>query len=229
MTRTANGLKAVIFDMDGVLVDTEPLSDAWHVQFAREFGVEMALADLKACRGLSGPDMWRRLTGQYDFGYTAEEMTEKARYGFLAHLQTLPDLAPSPGVAELIAHLHEQGMKLAVASAASRIRIETLVNRFGIAPYLHTTVSFQDVTHSKPAPDIYLEAARRLDILPSEALVFEDSRTGIAAARAAGMVVLRYTHYVPDPDALHEAHERVSDFRMLDSKRLAEAHATYRF
>jgi HAD superfamily hydrolase (TIGR01509 family) len=205
-------LKAVIFDMDGVLVDTEPISDAWHIEFAREHGVELPLVDLKACRGLSGPDMWARLAANYDFGFTAEEMVERARMGFLNHLATLPDLAPAPGVAELMRALHGAGLAVAVGSAASRIRIETLTKRFGMMPYLGATVSFQDVERSKPAPDIYLKAAELLGVAPAHAMVFEDSRTGIQAARAAGMRVIRYTRYVPDPEHLHDAHHHTDDF-----------------
>lgn len=192
--------EAVIFDMDGVLVDSEPL----HYRATNE-----VLAPLGA---RVDPDLYARCTGMPDgaffallvehFGLQADPRPLAARRHDLA-LQAMAReaLPPTPGALECLLELFGEGLRLGLASSSSRRQVDLVVARLGLARVLGAVVSVDDVARGKPAPDLFLEAARRLRTAPEACVVVEDAALGVRAARAAGMTPIAL---VPDGcDAAH--------------------------
>ena len=131
------------------------------------------------------------------------------------------DLPLVPGAVEAVRSLHETGLPLAVASSSNRPLIDAVLDAAGIARFFSATVSSEEVERGKPAPDVYLEAARRLGVEPAACVAVEDSSNGIRAAHAAGMYVIAYPsrRYPPAADALELATRVISS---LDELRLEQ-------
>lgn len=177
---------AVIFDMDGVLVNSNPYHLAKWIDFLNHHQISYKEEELPelilgkrndtAFRHFLGPD----LTPQ-ESKRLSEEIEETFRRVFKPHAR------PLPGLGKLIKECHAAGIPMAVASSAVRTNIEFVVDALGYRPYFRTMVSGDEVTHAKPDPEIYLKAARNLGISPTDAVAFEDSYVGIGAVKSAGM------------------------------------------
>ena len=192
--------EALIWDCDGVLVDSEPLSTAaWQAVLLRR-GVRAETADLDAFTGRSDAavlDHYRRLTGDRLEGILEEREAEFER-------QARGALRTFPGLPELLSRLRAQGRRMAVASSGRLPRIRFSLAEVGLDGYFETVCSATEVEHGKPAPDLFLLAARRLGVPPSRCTVIEDSVPGLRAAVRAGMRGLGFTSSHPAP-VLREA------------------------
>ena len=190
--------QAVIFDMDGLLVDSEPL---WHLvetEMLRARGKDWNLEFQKDLIGLRLTDFWARMVSGYELTEAAEDLIAEATAGMV---RGIPEQAhPRPGASELLAYLHGRGIPMAIASSSPMALIDAVVEARSWTQYFQVWVSGDDVAHGKPAPDIYLETARRLGYQPHHVLTLEDSRNGARSAVAAGMVC----YAVPDPT--HNTH-----------------------
>lgn len=179
-------MRAVIFDMDGVLTDSEPLICAAATAMFRERGVEVKPEDFHPFVG-TGEN--RYLGGVAEkYGVVLEIERAKART-YEIYLAMVPtQLEAFPGAVDLVRKCREAGLSCAVASSADRIKIEANLNKIGLPPEIwQAIVTAEDVERRKPDPDIFLLAASRLGLLPSQCTVVEDAVNGIAAAKAAGM------------------------------------------
>ena len=185
--------EALIWDCDGVLVDSEPLSNvAWQAVLLRR-GVRAETADLDAFTGRSDAavlDHYRRLTGDRLEGILEEREAEFER-------QARGALRTFPGLPELLSRLRARGRKMAVASSGRLPRIRFSLAEVGLDGYFETVCSATEVENGKPAPDLFLLAARRLGVPPSRCIVIEDSVPGLRAAGRAGMRGLGFTSSHP--------------------------------
>jgi len=199
-TNLADGL-ALIFDMDGVIVDSNPLHrEAW-TKFNRRYGLETTDAMLERMYGRRNDQIVRDFFGG---GLAPEEVAARGA----AKEELYRELASGrieeilvPGLRPFLDRY--RGAPLAVASNAEPENVNFLLDRAGLRSYFRAVVDGQQVIHPKPHPEIYLRAAELLNIAPSNCVVFEDSLTGITAARAAGMRVIgvRTTHVnLPETD-----------------------------
>jgi HAD superfamily hydrolase (TIGR01509 family) len=194
-------ITAVVLDMDGVLVDSEQLWDEVREQLARERGGrwhERAQTDMM---GMSSTEWSRYMHDVIGLAESPEEINEEVVRRLLArYAESLPLL---PGAVEAVERLAER-WPLGLASSSNREVIDAVLEEAGIADRFRATVSSEEVEHGKPAPDVYLEAARRLAVDPSRCAAVEDSRNGIHSARTAGMRVIAIPnpHYPPSEDAL---------------------------
>ncbi|HVA00127.1 MAG TPA: HAD family phosphatase [Terriglobia bacterium] len=177
---------AVIFDMDGVLVDSNPFHlEKWmdflnerRIPFDRETLPELLLGKRNDTlfRHFLGPSLTREESKRL-----SEEIEAVFRKGFKAHAK------PLPGLDRLIEECHQAGVPMAVASSAMRKNVEFVVEALGYRRYFHTVVSGDEVAYPKPDPEIYLKAAGHLGIEPADAVGIEDSYVGIGAVKNAGM------------------------------------------
>ncbi len=202
--RPSPGIRAVIFDMDGVLTDSEPLINAAAVAMFRERGIPVAPEDFVPFIG-TGEN--RYIGGVAEKYGVRLDIEEAKRRTYEIYLELVPrQLRAFAGAVDLVRQSRAAGRRVAVASSADRIKIEANLRHIGLPPEVwDALVSAEDVTHKKPAPDIFLAAARKLDLPPTACVVVEDAVNGVAAARAAGMRCVAVAHSF-SPERLREAH-----------------------
>jgi len=185
-------LKGIIFDMDGVLVDSEPFICEAAMRMFAERGVTVSAEDFIPFVG-AGED--RYIGGVAEkHGIALDIDRDKARtYAIYAEI-VRGRLEPLDGVHEFIAKARARGMKLALASSADRVKIEVNLREIGLPPEtFDAVVSGLDVVNKKPDPEIFLTAGQMLGLSPDECLVVEDAVNGVAAAKTAGMRCLGLT------------------------------------
>ena len=200
-----SGIDAVVFDLDGVIVDSEHVWDAVREELTRERGGrwhERAQADMM---GMSAPEWSRYMHDVIGLRESPAEIDELVVGRLLErYAERLPLI---DGAVDAVRRLAER-FRLALASSSNRRVIDAVVERSGLAASFEVTVSSEEVRRGKPAPDVFLEAARRLGIAPERCAAIEDSGNGIRAAHAAGMrvVAIPNRRYPPADDALALAH-----------------------
>jgi beta-phosphoglucomutase len=185
-------LRGVIFDLDGVLAISEPLLAEAAIELFAEKGVAMTPEDFRPFIGM-GED--RYVGGAAEAkGVPVDLVRDKARLYAIYDRVIRGRLRPLPGAVEMVHRCRELGLAIAVASGADRVKVLANLREIGLpAGVFDTVVDGNHVERKKPAPDIFLEAARRLDLPPTTCLVIEDAVSGVAAARAAGMRCLAVT------------------------------------
>ena len=195
-------IEAVVFDMDGVLVDTEHLWDEVREALTEEWGGRYTPEAQEAMMGMSSPEWSRYLHEVVGLREPPDVIRDEVVRRMLARYDT--DLPVVPGAVEAVRRLAGDGYRLAVASSSNRELIDAVLDRLELTSAFEVTVSSEEVARGKPAPDVYLEAARRLGVSPSACVAIEDSASGIRAAHAAGMRVIAYPnrHYPPADSVL---------------------------
>jgi beta-phosphoglucomutase len=179
------GPRAVIWDVDGVLVDSaEQHRQAWH-RLAAEEGVHFTDADFWATFGMRNADIIPRFYGADLTREQVQALADRKESYYRELLKA--QAAPLPGARELVRALHGAGYRQAIGSSAPPENLRLIVELFGLGPYLEAIVSGERVARGKPAPDIFLEAARSLGVPAPRCLVIEDAPAGVAAAHAGGM------------------------------------------
>jgi HAD superfamily hydrolase (TIGR01509 family) len=202
-------LRGVIFDMDGVLVITEPLMSEAAIRMFAEKGYEVRREEFRPFLGM-GED--RFIGGVAEaHGIPLDPVRDKARAYELYLERIKGNLKPLPGVIDFVKTCRERGLSLALASSADGLKVEANLREIGFSPStFDAVVNGSDVTRKKPSPDIFLEACRRLGLEPSSCLVVEDAVSGVAAAKEAGAKCLALTTSFP-ADRLTQADWIVSD------------------
>ena len=191
----------IIFDMDGVLVDSEAfICKAACLMFA-ELGLEVKPTDFIPFVGMGENRYLGGVAEKYQFPIDIVVIKERTYDIYLDIIQG--QLKPLPGVREFIAQCRNEGKSLAVASSADRRKVEGNLREIGLDTALFSTVvTGQDVTHKKPDPEIFLLAASHLKLNPADCLVVEDAVSGVAAAKAAGAKCLALTTSFPKDQLL---------------------------
>jgi HAD superfamily hydrolase (TIGR01509 family) len=198
--------RAVVFDMDGLLLDTEVLWQRAEAELFRRHGAEYTIDDALAVMGTSF-DVTARYFAER-LGEPAErgaELFDELRVLMMAELRR--EVAARPGAVELVERLRNR-VPLALASNSSRNLVDTALLTAGLADAFDAIVTADDVQHPKPAPDLYLLACERLGVRPGDALALEDTATGIAAAKAAGLTCIAVPQFA-ETDA--SAADRIID------------------
>jgi HAD superfamily hydrolase (TIGR01509 family) len=196
--------EAVVFDLDGVLLASEEVWDSVREQYVREQGGRYDEDVQRAMMGMSSPEWSRYLHDSAGVRAEPDEINaEVVRRMLAAYRDQLPLL---PGAIEAVRRLAGR-YPLGLASSSNRELIDTVLELAGIAGLFRATVSSEEVAHGKPAPDVYLEAARRLAVAPDHCAAVEDSHGGIRSAKSAGMRVIAIPNptYPPDEEALAQA------------------------
>jgi HAD superfamily hydrolase (TIGR01509 family) len=194
-------IRAVVFDLDGVLLDSEQVWDEVREQLTRERGGRWHENAQRDMMGMSSPEWSRYMHDQLGVPEPPEEIsTEVVRRLEEMYRRELPLL---DGAREAVERLAAR-WPLGLASSSNRELIDLVLEVSGLARYFSVTVSAEEVAHGKPAPDVYLEAARRLSVAPESCAAVEDSRNGIRSAKAAGMHVIAIPnpHFPPDAESL---------------------------
>lgn len=185
-------IKTVIFDMDGVIVDTEPVHKYAYFKHFDELGIEVSEAMYASFTGNSTRNVFQRIKETFNLEHDVEDLILRKRHLFNEAFDTKPDLELIEGVHNLIKNLHENGMQLILASSASKSTIQRVFNRFDLHQYFTHTVSGEDFPKSKPHPAIFLHAASLSEAPKEHCIVIEDSTNGIQASKAAEIFCIGY-------------------------------------
>lgn len=204
-------IKAVIFDMDGVLVNSEQwwfkATQKWLSSLIQKPWDETEEARIT---GKSVPDIYRALRESSKIAISEQAFFDG--YNKLARGVYLKNCSLMPRVLETLSMLKNQGLTIALASSSPHSWIEMMLTRFGIASYFRVTTSSEDVGfHGKPAPDIYLYTAQKLGVRAAECVAIEDSRNGILSAESAGMIAVWYKTPYNKLQSLAAANATITD------------------
>jgi HAD superfamily hydrolase (TIGR01509 family) len=197
-------IRAVIFDLDGLLLDSESAWDGGRKALVAEHGLEWPEGATEAMLGMSSPEWSRYMNETLGVPLPPAEISERVvRHVLDGYERGLPLL---PGAEEAVARNAER-WPLGLASSSNRQVIDRVMETSGWGEVFRTWVSSEEVGRGKPAPDVFLEAARTLGVEPAEAAGIEDSSNGILAARAAGlrMIAIPNHEFPPGEDALAAA------------------------
>ena len=185
-------MKARIFDMDGVIIDSEPGSMEQILAFVRSKRPEVTRKELYQIVGRTSRDVWTRIAGV--IGWDKDWLATRTEYREVwqpAHPHTVNyHEIFRPAALDILKWAREKGMRTAVASSTAYEKVKTILTQVGVAPYLDVIVSGEQFKESKPNPEIYLKTAQLLGALPKECIAIEDSTVGITAAHRAGVKVI---------------------------------------
>lgn len=195
---TRSEIKAIVFDMDGVLVDSEPLGFEVLRRLLGRYGVRYTQAENDAFVGVSDREHFRALKSHYRLEAAEEALIQEFTDDLLGMIGSRT--IPMPGVPEVLQRLRDGGYRLALASSSAPPVIAATVAALGVTSLFEVRVSGLEVKRGKPAPDIFVATAERLGLPTRRCLVIEDSRNGLVAAKAAGMLCV----VVPCPTTLHQ-------------------------
>jgi beta-phosphoglucomutase len=186
-------IRGVIFDLDGVLADSEGIHILAWEEIAREYRLPEDRLPLHDWIGYPDTEIVKDVVREHGLSITPENLLEHKRRIFRRLIAE--QLKPIPGSVEALSELNT--LPLGLATSSSRSEAELMLRILGIADRFQTVVTSDEVKHSKPEPDSYLLAAERLGILPEHCVAIEDSSAGVQSARAAGMIVLAITNSLP--------------------------------
>ncbi|MBE6918386.1 MAG: HAD family phosphatase [Ruminococcaceae bacterium] len=207
--------RVILFDMDGVLVNTEPLHyQLWKQVFA-ERGIDLAFEAYKGCIGANGKRLMELVLEHYGVDFRGEKSVFDRYYQLKSDHLRHGDIPRIEGVNETLAELQKRGWRMAVASSSTQDYIDLCTERVGIAPFFQVRFSAQWVKNTKPAPDVFLAAAEKMGASPEICVVVEDSTNGTLAAKAAGMRCIGFDNPDSAGQCLDAADVRIGSFREL--------------
>lgn len=211
-------IKAFIFDMDGVLIDSE----VWHLKAKlatlKFFGWDMTAEDIdyEAYIGRSTNAFFTDFIAAHpESTVDWETMARKKHDLYREMLAHDPAFSPVAGVKELLERLQEHGYIIGLGTSSVREMVDLVLNRFDLMQYFQEITTSDEVAHAKPEPDIYLLAAKKLGVKPAECCVVEDATSGIKAAKAAGMHCIAFYNPHSGRQDLSLADEVVDDYSKL--------------
>jgi beta-phosphoglucomutase family hydrolase len=211
-------IKAVIFDMDGVIAETEYAHIEAEKQTMLKHGVRISEDELHEYTGTTAKLMFTDLIEKYKLNTTFEKIfSEKEK---ILDKMLEEDIEPTKGIIDLLLLLKKKKIKLAVASSSHRKMIGHVLKKLKIIDLFDSIIGAEDINRSKPDPEIFLMSAKRLHVRPEECWVVEDSKFGVEAAKKAGMKCLGYVNPSSGKQDLSKADLIIDDFRRLDVSKL---------
>jgi HAD superfamily hydrolase (TIGR01509 family) len=213
-------LKAVLFDMDGVIVDTEPLHHKAYYGMFDTLNIDVTEAHYQTFTGQSTINVCRSLCEHFKLSNNPEDLVQVKRNIFKDLFKKDPDLQLIDGVLDLIKEYHYNGLTLVLASSASMGTIESVFTRFHLDQYFIAKLSGAELKASKPHPEIFLNAAKVSGYNKNNCMVIEDSTNGIKAAKAADIFCVGYQSIHSKNQDYSKANVVINDFKEIQYERV---------
>jgi len=185
-------IQAVIFDMDGVLVDSEIYHFEAEKLILEKIGISIQEEEIHSFVGLAMDKMWERIKIKYHLEKPVSKLVEEDTIFRVNYFRNVGEIPPIVGVKKLIEEIKKERLKTAVASSSHPDLIKTVLEASNLLQYFPVYLSGFQVKRGKPDPDIFLETAAKLDVKPAKCIVIEDSYNGVTAAKKAGMKCIGY-------------------------------------
>lgn len=218
-------IEAVIFDMDGVLIDSEPLHFEVDEMVLKLLQIDKGKHYLERFVGYTNPAMWKIIKEENQLEQSIEGLIELQMRIKLDFLEK-NNFVAIDGVLELLNNIQAKKIPLAIASSSPRIFIEAVIVKIQIEKYFQIVVSGEEVPKSKPEPDVFLKAAELLDVKPERCIVIEDSKSGTLAAKSAGMKCVGFRNSNSGNQDLSFADLIVDDFNEISLPRIDNLFST---
>ncbi len=210
-------IKTIIFDMDGVIVDTEPVHKYAYFEHYKELNIPVTEELFSTFTGQSTKNVYQILKHKFHLIQDVNDLVLRKRSIFNEAFDTKPDLFLIDGVEQLIKNLYANGIELILASSASKSTIDRVFNRFNLNQYFSHKVSGESFPKSKPDPSIFIHAADLAKSKATECIVIEDSTNGVEAAVRANIKVLGYKSENSKKQNLTKANWICDDFNVIDT------------
>lgn len=209
-------IRAIIFDMDGTLVDTEPFNTEIEKSQFRINQIPVSDEEHKKYLGTASDVMWKEIAERHHLQIHVDELIEQNHTESLRYFSEIEEIPVMHGLLDLLEKLAQKAFPMAVASSSTPEIIDLILNKTHLKKYFQVIVSAEEAGKSKPEPDVFLLAAGKLGINPEDCLVIEDSGNGIRAARAAGMKCVAYQGPEANPQNQKEADAVVKHYDQLE-------------
>jgi len=206
-------LKAIIFDMDGVIINSEPLHFEIEMGLLEELGGKISKEEYETFVGTTDYHMWSTFKDRFNLKPSVEELMNIKKERFIQNIQRI-ELVDN--FKEFMLMIHDEEYSMALASSNNKMAVDSIIEKFGLRKYLKVAISGDDVTNGKPDPEIFLKASEKMNIEPHECLVIEDAANGVIAAKAAGMKCIGLQNKNSGNQDLSEADLVVNNFNKLD-------------
>ncbi len=214
-------LKAVIFDMDGVIIDSEPMHNkAYHDMFD-EVGIHVSAEFYQSFTGQSTINICKRLCDHFNLEEAPETLVALKRKHYKHFFYSNSDLGLIDGVLDLIKDYHKNGLTLVLASSAAMTSIIQIFDRFDLNQYFVAKLSGGDLKESKPHPEIFIKAAEASGFSKEECIVIEDSTNGIEAAKGAGVFCVGYDSFHSKNQDYSKADLVIKDFKDIEFHKIS--------
>jgi len=210
-------IQTVIFDMDGVIIDSEPVYFKIDKQMFEELNIAVSFEEHCTYVGTSSQNMWDAIIKKHGILGHPGELMRKENNLYMNYLVNANDLQPINGVIELINGLHQNNFKLILASSSRMEIIDIILQKFKLSDLFIAKVSGSELAHSKPHPEIFLRSAQLARSDPKECIVIEDSKNGVAAAKAAGMKCIGFLNPSSGDQNLKSADMVIRSFKELNA------------
>jgi beta-phosphoglucomutase len=210
-----NEVKCVIFDMDGVIIDSEEIHKKAYYETFNSLNVTVSDALYKSFTGSSTINAFQRLVAHFNLEHNPEALVLDKRKRYINFFENDPNLHLVEGVEEIIQYLYDKGITLILASSSAMVNIDRVFNRFNLNQYFTAKISGADLTESKPHPEIFNKAVTLGDTSKENCCVIEDSDNGITAANDANIFVFGYANKLSEGQTLENADFVIDDFKKL--------------
>ncbi len=212
----------VILDMDGVILDSEPIHLEATNRVLKKFGAKLSYGENISLQGIAEIPYWKILMDRFGF---SEDVTVliKEKEKHMLDILSRKELAPSEGLLEFLRALRKRRIPIGLASSSQLNQINFILRKLGLREFFSAITSGEEVSEGKPEPRIYLETARRLGVPPQRCVAIEDSRNGLISAKRAGMKVIAYKNdFGLDVDMKINSFLELKDLRFLEELGLLE-------
>lgn len=215
LNRNGFSFEAVIFDMDGVIVNSEPFYVEVEQANFRQLGLNISVEEHQTYQGTATDLMWKLVKERHNLTEPLDKLVEMSNSLVTPFFNSLETIEPMPGVAKIIKGLSNEAVPLALASSSYADVIEIILRKTRLKPYFDVVVDSKLAGASKPEPDIFLLAAAKLNVAPDKCIVIEDSTNGIRAAKRAGMYCIAFAGPGSELQDQSGADEIISSFSDL--------------